>query len=126
MMREGARSVRTFGWPARYWALRSLDEVVTVRERPNRKEWETVGSPQLLVIGSYGMGVEIVPDALGSLVRVFIDFDLPSGTITHRLGRLFARRMRSGASIRCWREPPVTLVRADEWPLNGRGLRDSG
>ena len=30
----------------------SLDEVVTVHDRPSRKEWETVGSPHLIVIGS--------------------------------------------------------------------------
>jgi hypothetical protein len=36
-----------------------LDEVVSVHERPARKEWETVGSPQLIVIGSYAMGVHL-------------------------------------------------------------------
>ena len=66
-----------------------LDEVVSVHERPSRKEWETVRSPKLIVIGSYTMGVHLTPDASGTLVRVFIDYDLPSGPVTHELGRLF-------------------------------------
>ncbi len=66
-----------------------LDEVVTVHERPSRKEWETVGSPHLIVIGSYKMGVHLTPGESGTLVRVFIDYDLPSGVVTHELGRLF-------------------------------------
>jgi len=66
-----------------------LDEVVSVHERPARKEWETVGSPQLIVIGSYAMGVHLTLDAGGTLVRIFIDYDLPSGPVTHELGRLF-------------------------------------
>lgn len=32
-----------------------VDEVVTMSEPPRRKAWETVGAPQLLVIGSYRM-----------------------------------------------------------------------
>ncbi len=67
----------------------SLDEVVTVHDRPSRKEWETVGSPHLIVIGSYRMGVHLAPADRGTLVRVFIDYDLPSGSVTHELGRLF-------------------------------------
>jgi len=67
----------------------SLDEVVTVHDRPSRKEWETVGSPRLIVIGSYRMGVHLTPESGGTLVRVFIDYDLPSGGVTHELGRLF-------------------------------------
>jgi len=66
-----------------------LDEVVTVHDRPTRKEWETVGLPHLIVIGSYRMGVHLGSDAGGTLVRVFIDYDLPSGVVTHELGRLF-------------------------------------
>ena len=56
----------------------SLDEVVTERELPTRKTWETVGSPKLLVIGPYRMGLDVTPDAKGSLLRVFIDYALPS------------------------------------------------
>ena len=53
-------------------------EVVTERDSPRRKAWETRGEPRLLVIGPYRMGFEIVPDANGSELLVFIDYDEPS------------------------------------------------
>lgn len=46
-------SGRVFGVPVH------LDEVVTRREPPIYKVWETVGAPRLLVIGAYSMGLEI-------------------------------------------------------------------
>jgi hypothetical protein len=36
-----------------------LDEVVTRRDPPTNKVWETVGTPRLLVIGAYSIGVQI-------------------------------------------------------------------
>jgi Polyketide cyclase / dehydrase and lipid transport len=66
-----------------------LDEIVTRRDPPTRKEWETVGTPRLLVIGSYAMGVEISADGTGSRLRVFIDYDVPGGPLTHWLGVCF-------------------------------------
>ena len=65
-----------------------LDEVVTRRNPPTEKTWETVGTPKLLVIGSSRMGVEITPESRGSRLRVFIDYDLPTGW-TLVLGWLF-------------------------------------
>jgi hypothetical protein len=84
----------------------SLDEVVTRRSPPTDKVWETVGVPRLLVIGAYTMGVHITPDNGGSRLRVFVDYDLPTGWATRGLGFLFggvyARwcvgRMLEGAS----------------------------
>ena len=67
----------------------SLDEVVTEREPPTRKVWETVGSPRLLVIGPYRMGFEVTARGNGSLVRVFIDYALPSSWPERWLGRVF-------------------------------------
>src|SRR5262245_33157784 len=66
-----------------------VDETVTRRDPPAAKVWETVGSPRLLVIGAYRMGVEITPEKRGSRLRVFIDYDLPRGWATNWLGRLF-------------------------------------
>ena len=37
-----------------------LDEVVTMRDAPLRKTWETVGEPRLLVIGRYRMGFDVL------------------------------------------------------------------
>ena len=67
----------------------SLDEVVTHRTPPTDKVWETVGTPRLLVIGSYTMGIQITPENDGSHLRVFIEYDLPTGWAAHWLGFLF-------------------------------------
>ena len=69
----------------------SLDEVVTRRNPPINKVWETVGMPRLIVIGAYTMGVEITPVDNGSRIRVFIDYELPKGWATYWLGLLFGR-----------------------------------
>lgn len=68
-----------------------LDEVVTLREPPHRKEWETVGVPKLLVIGNYKMGFEISPKDSVSQLRVFIDYELPTTTNSRWLGQLFGK-----------------------------------
>lgn len=68
----------------------SLDEVVTRREPPTLKVWQTVGTPRLLVIGPYTMGIEIAPAGSGCRLRVFIDYELPGGAIAHWLGVCFA------------------------------------
>ena len=65
-----------------------LDEVVTSHEPSFRKTWETVGTPKLLIVGSYGMGIDIKPQNTQSLLRVFIDYDLP--TKNTWLGRIFS------------------------------------
>lgn len=65
----------------------SLDEIITRHEPPFTKTWETVGIPKLLVIGFYGMGIEIKPQNNGSSLRVFIDYYLP--TTNAWLGKLF-------------------------------------
>ncbi len=67
----------------------SLDEVVTEREPPTRKVWETVGSPKLLVIGPYRMGFKVTSQGNGSLLRVFIDYALPSRWPERWLGCVF-------------------------------------
>lgn len=66
----------------------SLDEVVTHYKPPHIKTWETVGTPKLLIIGHYQMGIEIKPQDNNSLLRVFIDYDLPKKNTW--LGRIFS------------------------------------
>ena len=68
-----------------------LDEVVTMREPPLKKTWETVGDPRLLVIGSYRMGFELMPYGTTAQLRVAIDYELPANGIPRLLGRLFGR-----------------------------------
>jgi hypothetical protein len=67
----------------------SVEEVVTERKPPHRKVWETTGSPRLLVVGRYRMGFELSPRSKNSMLRVFIEYDLPPGPVTRWLGRLF-------------------------------------
>ena len=65
-----------------------LDEVVTRHDPPCLRPCDTVGTPKLLIIGQYGMGIELHPQETGSRLRVFIDYDLPTTNVW--LGRLFS------------------------------------
>ena len=67
-----------------------LEEVVTERKPPLRKAWQTVEA-RLVVIGSYRLGFELSPKARGSMLRVFIDYDLPPRGLARWLGRFLAR-----------------------------------
>jgi hypothetical protein len=67
----------------------SVEEVVTEREPPARKVWETTGTPDLMVIGDYRLGFDITPDAGRSVVRIFIDYALPQSGSARVLGRVF-------------------------------------
>ena len=67
-----------------------LEEVVTEYVAPRAKAWETIGTPKLLVIGNYRMGFDIMDEVAGSHVRVFVDYDLPRGSITRLLGWLLS------------------------------------
>jgi hypothetical protein len=69
----------------------AVEEVVIERTPPHRKVWETIGSPQLLVMGHYRMGVEVIPAGQASQLRIFIDYTLPERTPARWLGRLFGR-----------------------------------
>lgn len=69
----------------------SLEEIVTERNPPQRKVWETVGAPRLLVIGRYRMGFELSPRGESSLLRVFIDYALPDGWLGRVFGGVYAR-----------------------------------
>ena len=85
-----------------------LDEVVTLRTPPIEKAWETVGIPRLLVIGPYEMGFHVRPEAGGTRLYVFIDYDLPQKWFGKVLGWMFGgfyarwcvRQMLNGAARR--------------------------
>ena len=66
----------------------SLEEVITERQAPYKKLWETTGTPQLLVMAHYRMGFELTAKGDLSLVRVFIDYSLPPKVPGSWLGRL--------------------------------------
>ena len=70
----------------------SVEEIVTERNPPLRKVWETTGTPNLLVIGQYRMGYKITPKSKTLLLRVFIDYALPGGPFSSGLvGNFYAR-----------------------------------
>lgn len=69
-----------------------VEEVVTEREPPVRKTWETMGAPRLLVIGPYRMGFEVTPGNGELHLRIFIDYALPTDGLGRWLGRLLGRR----------------------------------
>ena len=66
-----------------------LDEVITEREVPHRKAWETVGDINLIVIDHYKLGFEIIPENNKSKLRVYIDYNLSKSLRTKWLGFLF-------------------------------------
>ena len=65
-----------------------LDEVVTKREAPFEKQWQTVGAHRLLVIGDYTMGLKVEPVGPQSKLRIFIHYEMPRENAW--LGTLFA------------------------------------
>jgi hypothetical protein len=69
----------------------ALDEIVTHREPPFRKTWETVDETRILVIGAYRMGFFISPTSGGSRLVVVIDYRLPAHGLARGLGLLLGR-----------------------------------
>jgi len=69
----------------------SVEEIVTERNPPHCKVWETTGSPRLLVIGRYRMAFEIAAQEIGSLLCVYLDYALPEDVPGRWLGRLVGR-----------------------------------
>ena len=67
----------------------SVDEVVTEREPPGSKAWQTIGEPHLWVIGRYKMGFKITPDGGVSRLQVFIEYARPAVGLGRFLGVLF-------------------------------------
>ena len=68
-----------------------LEEVVTEREPPRHKAWETIGRARLLVIDSYRLGFDITEMSKSSKFRVFIDYDLPAAPPLRWLGLIFGK-----------------------------------
>lgn len=80
-----------FGFAGRILGIPlSVEEVVTGREPPVSKTWETTAEPQLWVIGRYAMGFELAQRAeTRTMVRVYIRYELPAMGLARLLGRIF-------------------------------------
>ena len=68
-----------------------LEEVVTERDPPHHKAWETIGRPRLLVIDHYRLGFDITEVDNSSELRVFIDYDLPAASSLRWLGLILGK-----------------------------------
>lgn len=67
----------------------AVDEVVTAREPPHRKTWETTVEPRLWVIGAYRMGFELSKAGTATTtLRVYIHYRNPVYGIGRLLGPL--------------------------------------
>lgn len=65
-------------------------EKVVEYTAPLLKVWQTTTEPKLLVIGSYRMGFELTPQVRATVLRVWIDYALPSAFFTRLIGRILA------------------------------------
>ena len=66
----------------------SVEETVIEYDPPLRKTWETCSEPKLLVMGRYRMGFELTEQVGKTLLRVWIDYDFPSGVWARWLGKM--------------------------------------
>lgn len=66
-----------------------VDEIVTSREPPRRKTWETTREPTLWVIGRYQMGFELTPSGRGTRLHVHLCYDPPANWLLRPLCALF-------------------------------------
>ena len=67
-----------------------LEEEITEYRPPLVKVWQIIGTPRLLIIGRYRMGFKITPQSQGSVLHIFLDYELPSGTLSRLFGRWLA------------------------------------
>ena len=67
-----------------------VEEVITIREPPQRKVWRTTGAPRLLIIGDYEMGFACQPFEKGTRLLVWIGYDLPKSVGGALFGALLA------------------------------------
>ncbi|ABE43130.1 SRPBCC family protein [Polaromonas sp. JS666] len=83
----------------------SVEEVVRDYKPPVLKTWETRGEPHLLLIGPYRMGFELAPREGKTQLRVWIDYNLPSGLPGRWLGRLLGTVYADWCVTRMVRDP---------------------
>jgi hypothetical protein len=72
----------------------SVEEIITDREPPWHKAWETRGKPKLVVIDRYRMGFRLEGAPHGTKLTVFIDYDWakgPQSFLAVLLARFYAR-----------------------------------
>lgn len=58
----------------------SLEEVITSRQAPFGKAWESVGNPAFLIVGQYRYEIQIKRQASGSMLSVVFDSNPPEAS----------------------------------------------
>lgn len=80
---------------AYWWHGKMLGMTIDFREEvrkwepPKRKEWETIGAAQIIIMRWYRMGFEITPSENGVIVTISIDYEPPKGWLYRLLSFLF-------------------------------------
>jgi hypothetical protein len=102
----------------------SLDEIVTEREPPRHKVWETIGRQRLLVIDRYRLGFDISKRNRVSELRVFIDYDLPAKIPLRWLGLAFGKLYAKWCVQQMVNDArkqfmPAATLQPAAWPLRG-------
>lgn len=71
----------------------SLEEVITRRDPPHLKTWETVGIPNFLIVGQYQYNVQIEPQSHGSMLCVSFYSDPPreGGWLRRLFSRVYTK-----------------------------------
>lgn len=78
-----------FGFSGRLFGLPlAVEEIVTARDPPTSKRWETTSEPRLWVIGRYEMGFALTQVHGGANLWVDIRYDLPAKGLPRLLGWL--------------------------------------
>lgn len=67
-----------------------VEEEIVERAPSRRKIWRTIGEPRLLIIGQYKLGFELAPAVNGTQARIFIDYELPTGSLARWAGLALA------------------------------------
>ena len=68
----------------------AVDEVVTERDPPLHKAWQTAGVTRLIILDAYDMGFDLAPAPTGARLRVWITYELAKGWAGRLLGLLMA------------------------------------
>lgn len=80
----------TYRWFGKMMGMTmDFTEVVTKWEPPKRKEWETIGDAQIIIMRWYRMGFEIEPAESGATATMSIAYEPPEGWFYGLLSFLF-------------------------------------
>jgi hypothetical protein len=101
-----------YRWHGRILGLPvDLTEVVTEWRLDQRKSWQTVGAPRLIVMAGYRMGFSVVPGDGGSLLTIEIEYDIPRSPIGRLLSWLLGDAYARWCLRRMGRDAKAALER---------------